>query len=102
MYQTAITIKPVSAAPPRREKPSQHERAAHSGVAENAERRLKSSPHAALRSITCEVEDDALVLRGRVMSFYLKQLAQETVRTIDGVGLVINVVEVMHEPNRSS
>ncbi len=63
-------------------------------VAWKAERRLQASRYAALRSIRCEFHDGVLVLHGRVASFYLKQLAQELVRHLDGVDVIANAVEV--------
>jgi hypothetical protein len=35
------------------------------------------------------------MLRGNVTSYYLKQLAQESVRTLDGVAEVVNLLEVV-------
>lgn len=40
---------------------------------------LKHSPHPALRGLHIEQLDDKIILKGRVPSYYLKQLAQETV-----------------------
>jgi hypothetical protein len=41
---------------------------------------LARSPFIAIRSIRCEAHDGVLTLRGRVPSFYLKQIALATVR----------------------
>jgi osmotically-inducible protein OsmY len=35
-----------------------------------------------------------ILLRGQVPSFYLKQLAQEAVKKIEGLGRVVNEIEV--------
>lgn len=64
------------------------------GVAERAERLFQASPYVGLRSILCEFHEGVLVLRGHVKSYYLKQLAQEMVRSLDGVGAIFNFVEV--------
>ncbi|HZT79869.1 MAG TPA: BON domain-containing protein [Gemmataceae bacterium] len=40
---------------------------------------LRRSPIPALRKLTVEETDDALVILGNVGSYYLKQLAQETI-----------------------
>jgi osmotically-inducible protein OsmY len=44
--------------------------------------------------ITCHFEDGVLTLRGKLPSFYLKQLAQEAVREVHRVRRVINEIEV--------
>lgn len=63
-------------------------------VAKAAAKRMQASPYWALRSITCEFHSGILVLCGQVPSFYLKQIPQETVRTVDCVGMIVNVVAV--------
>lgn len=65
-------------------------------LAAEARRRLQLSPYFSLRFIMPESHEGVLVLRGQVSSFYHKQLAQETVRGLKGVGLVINAVEVIY------
>ena len=48
-----------------------------------------------------EQAEGAVILRGRVESFYHKQLAQELIRTaIDGVE-VINAIQVVYSRERS-
>jgi len=69
------------------------QRAGHD-VVRQAEQRLQNAPYLALRSVRCECRDEALVLRGQVASFYLKQLAHQVVRSIQGVDLVVNDVQV--------
>ena len=68
-------------------------------VAMAAEERLQASSHVALRGLVCEFRAGVLVLRGQVSSHYLRQLAQESVRAIEGVEEVINLVEVV-SPSR--
>lgn len=69
--------------------------ATDAAVVETAEKRFRASSYVALRSIVCEFHEGVLVLRGRVTSYYLKQLAQEMVRDLDGIGAILNVVEVL-------
>jgi hypothetical protein len=64
-------------------------------LAEIARGRLRSSPYASLRTLSCDLEGGGLVLRGRLPSFHHKQLAQETVRWLAGVGQIINETEVV-------
>jgi osmotically-inducible protein OsmY len=53
-----------------------------------------------LRRLQVEEEGDCVVLRGRVDSFYHKQLAQELVRgAIEGVE-VINAISVVYRRDR--
>lgn len=60
----------------------------------NAQQQLKASPYRALQDVICEGRDGHLILRGRVSTFYLKQLAQELVRPIEGVRSIVNRLEV--------
>jgi osmotically-inducible protein OsmY len=46
-------------------------------------------------SVVCKYDDGVLVLRGRLNSFFHTQLAQETVRRIEGVKRVVNQIEVV-------
>ena len=85
--EVGLAVRQVS----RRTSPN---RAPDGQVMNSAAQRLQASPYAALRSIGCEFHEGVLVLRGRVRTYFLKQMAQETVRTLDGVGLIVNVVEV--------
>ena len=56
---------------------------------------LRSSSYHPIRHVSCEVSERVLILRGRVPSFYLKQIAQTVVRHLLENGLVIdNRVEV--------
>ena len=65
------------------------------GVGQAALDRLRQSPHVALRAVSCQFEEGVLVLRGRVRSFYDKQLAQETIARVEGVARVVNEIEVV-------
>ena len=64
-------------------------------VTETARDRLRNSPYAPLRSLSCNLESGGLVLRGRLPSFHHKQLAQETVRRLAGIRQIINEIEVV-------
>ncbi len=54
---------------------------------------LCASPQAELRHLLAEESESTVVIRGRVSSFYQKQLAQETVKTACSLR-VVNLVEV--------
>jgi osmotically-inducible protein OsmY len=51
-----------------------------------------------LHLISCEFHEGVLTLRGRVSTFYLKQVAQEMIRRLDGAGEVNNRLEVAAPP----
>jgi osmotically-inducible protein OsmY len=59
-----------------------------------AKHRLEGRPYPPIQRLACEFENGALRLRGRLASFYFKQLAQETVTGIDGVLQIVNETEV--------
>ena len=67
---------------------------ADEAVAAAAQKRFSESSYAALRWVACEYHEGMFVLRGTVPSFHMKQLAQELVRKIEGVGAVVNALEV--------
>ncbi len=58
---------------------------ANSRVLDAAEMQLRNSGYHCLTTITCEIQQTCLILQGTVISFYLKQVAQESVRYIPGV-----------------
>ncbi len=64
------------------------------GIAEAAKECLRNSPYLPLRKILCECEWGVLSLRGRLPSFYHKQLAQQAVAGVKGVSQIINEIEV--------
>ncbi|MCA9068871.1 MAG: BON domain-containing protein [Planctomycetaceae bacterium] len=47
------------------------------------------------QNLTCEFREGLLLLRGRVSSYYHKQVAQEAVRRLDAVDQIINQIEVV-------
>lgn len=64
-------------------------------VIANARACLCNSPYASLRTLSCSFQSGVLLLRGRLDSFYHKQVAQETVRRLAGVSQVVNEIEVI-------
>lgn len=67
-----------------------------------ATKMLHDSPFAALRDLRVEQEGELVLLRGRVDSFFLKQLAQETVRSATRGLEMINEVHVDDSSSHSS
>ncbi len=68
---------------------------------ELAEQGLRHNSYLALRNVSCEDHEGVLVLRGCLPSYYLKQVAQEIVAHLPGVGRVDNQIEVVTPPGRS-
>lgn len=64
-------------------------------MTEIAEEKLRTSPHTRIRNLTCECFPGGLLLRGRVVSFYEKQMAQETLRELMGGVLLFNEIDVV-------
>ena len=60
--------------------------------------RLRNSGYHELHRVSCEFHEGVLTLRGCVSSYYLKQLAQELIRHLDGAEEVNNRLEVAGEP----
>ena len=63
-------------------------------VATQAAHALKKSSHPALRNLSVEGAEGNLVISGKVSSYYLKQLAQETVMPLSGTRTLVNRVLV--------
>ena len=55
---------------------------------------LRQSPISALRTIDVSVSEDALVLSGRVGSYYYKQMAQHAASAVAVGRDIINQIEV--------
>ena len=64
-------------------------------IAVLAEKLLHDNPYHVLKNIHCDVEGTTLVLRGSLPSYFLKQMAQETVVTLSGVTEIVNLIEVV-------
>jgi hypothetical protein len=58
---------------------------------------LQNSPIPVLRQLAVEENDSAVVISGRVPSYYLKQLAQETIRRALGNRKLLNRITVDRE-----
>jgi osmotically-inducible protein OsmY len=56
---------------------------------------LRRSTYPELWHVACEYREGILTLRGRVSSFYMKQIAQAIVQRLEGVERVVNRVEVL-------
>lgn len=60
---------------------------------------LRGSSYLAIRDVDCRYDNGVLTLRGRLPSFFLKQMAQSTVaRGLRGIATVDNQLEVAQRP----
>ena len=81
-----------------------------SGTASNrdvmavAQDRLASSGYFGthFKEIACDFTNGVLTIRGRVPTFYLKQILQEVLRDVDGVSRIDNQVNVVSATGLSS
>jgi hypothetical protein len=71
------------------------------GLPELAEGRLRGKPYLALRNLSCDCRGGVLVLRGRLPTYYLKQVAQEAVARLEGVERIDNQIQVVTPANPS-
>lgn len=60
-----------------------------------AEEGLQRSGYLALRTVACDGRDGVIYLRGRVPTYYLKQVAQSIALGVQGVRRVVNLIEVL-------
>jgi len=56
---------------------------------------LEENVHLRGRQFFLEAEQGRITLRGKVRSYYQKQMAQEAVRKVDGVDEISNELEVL-------
>jgi osmotically-inducible protein OsmY len=56
---------------------------------------MRHSGYQELRGVSCDFHEGVLTLRGRVPSYYLKQVAQSLVFDLDGVQELSNRLEVV-------
>ena len=60
-----------------------------------AQRRLEQCGYDALKNIACRFHGGAMTLRGTVPMYYHKQLAQEAVRDLKHVDVIVNDIKVL-------
>jgi osmotically-inducible protein OsmY len=56
---------------------------------------LEENVHLRGREFFLQADQGRVVLRGRVRSYYQKQMAQEALRGVDGVNEIANELEVL-------
>ena len=55
---------------------------------------LQKNPYVDFTSLTCETKEGCVVLRGTVPSYFEKQMAQESIRSIEGIEKILNELVV--------
>lgn len=63
-------------------------------VEQAAIHRLRERPFLPESRVSCQFDAGVLLLRGRLSSYYHKQVAQEAVKGIEGVTDIVNEIEV--------
>lgn len=56
---------------------------------------LQKNPYLDFSTLTCETKEGCVVLRGVVPSYFEKQMAQESIRSIEGICEIFNELEVL-------
>jgi osmotically-inducible protein OsmY len=90
---------PLLSSSRRQSHPVSKRPAQDTGLGTRAIKALRECGYQSLANLSCEVTDGVVILSGVVPSFYLKQLAQETVRRA-AVARIDNRVEVEYATSR--
>lgn len=64
-------------------------------IVERAESNLRHNSYLSLKNVRCDYHDGALILRGCLPTYYLKQMAQSVVSRMEGVQRIVNEIEVV-------
>ena len=56
---------------------------------------IDHNPYLSRRKLRCEASEGHVVLRGEVQSYFQKQMAQESLKKIDGILSIENCLEVV-------
>ena len=88
----------------RNSRPNDSESHSAQGIKSRVRRVVDQHPHFRGRTETIHVQEHEgkLVLTGKLPSFYLKQLLQDAVCTVDGISRVENRINVVSCNNLSS
>jgi osmotically-inducible protein OsmY len=61
---------------------------------DQVETALQASPFVVRRNLRFETSEGRVTLRGQVRSYFHKQMAQESLRTVEGLDEIENLIEV--------
>jgi len=76
-------------------------RETHGRLLREVRNRLRSAGYHAHRDIQCDCQGGVAVLRGRVPTYYLKQVAQSALLRHPGDIKVVNLIEVVPDRNEA-
>ncbi len=65
------------------------------GLVDQVHGALSRSPYLAPTELRIEAQEGVIRLEGAVKSFFHKQMAQETIRRVDGVERIVNCLQVV-------
>lgn len=78
--------------------PQQSQKAGPCSTASALRDAFRASPYVGLRRVECDDHEGVLTLRGRVPTFFLKQMAQALAMKAKGVEVLANRIEVQITP----
>jgi hypothetical protein len=58
---------------------------------------LRASPYWSIRQLVCDIDQNRIIVRGTVTSFYLKQIAQSLAANVVGIACVQSEIDVQPE-----
>jgi osmotically-inducible protein OsmY len=90
MNQTLTLERTSPAKPPSPLNPAE----VRNRLTQLSQQRLATNHNAEVRRVQCEIHEGILFLRGHVSSYFSKQLAQESVRSVKGLCGIANFIEV--------
>ena len=61
---------------------------------------LRKNPYLDFSTLSHEINEGRVVLKGTVSSYFEKQMVQESLRPIEGICEIVNELEVMMRPYR--
>jgi len=64
-------------------------------LADRVDQAIQTNPHVNGRLLRFETDGCRVVLQGSVKSYFQKQMAQEAIRKVEGVGQIENCLEVL-------
>ena len=70
-------------------------RSAPQSVLPQIAQRLRSTGYHALSAINCEYHEGTVILRGRVSTYYMKQVAQAVLMADPLIEDIVNLIEVI-------
>ncbi len=55
---------------------------------------IRRNPHLSGKQVFCQEQSGVVVLHGRVSTYFQKQMAQETLKRLEGIEKIVNQLEV--------